>query len=62
MHSIKYLMVVDHLNIQGWLEVASARHSTGSTRINGTSLDLKPHSAATTLQVHQLVDSSLSGS
>lgn len=55
-------MVVDHLNIQGWLEVASARHSTGSTRINGTSLDLKPHSAATTLQVHQLVDSSLSGS
>lgn len=33
--------------------MASARHSMGVSRINGTLLDLKPHSAATTLQVSE---------
>lgn len=49
-----YLTLFDSLSStlrQGWLELASARHSMGSSRINGSLLDLKPHSAATTLQV-----------
>ncbi|KAE8057417.1 hypothetical protein FH972_014112 [Carpinus fangiana] len=33
------------------MELASARHSMGASRINGTLLDLKFHSAATSLQV-----------
>lgn len=39
--------------IQGWLELASARHSMGASRINSTLFDLKSHRASTTLQVHQ---------
>ncbi|KAK4600269.1 hypothetical protein RGQ29_010085 [Quercus rubra] len=51
-----YLTLFDSLSStlrQGWLELASARHSMGVSRINGTLLDLKPHSAATTLQVSE---------
>lgn len=33
------------------MELASARHSMGASRINGALLDLKFHSAATSLQV-----------
>ena len=36
---------------QGWFDLASARHSMGTLRINSTLLDLKDHSAASTLQV-----------
>lgn len=36
---------------QGWFDLASARHSMGTLRINSTLLDLKDHPAATTLQV-----------
>lgn len=39
--------------LQGWLELASARHSMGASRVNGALLDLKLHSAATSLQVIQ---------
>lgn len=39
--------------LQGWLDLASARHSMGPLRVNSALLDLKPHSAATTLQVTQ---------
>uniref|UniRef100_A0A0D3BLX3 tRNA synthetases class I catalytic domain-containing protein n=1 Tax=Brassica oleracea var. oleracea TaxID=109376 RepID=A0A0D3BLX3_BRAOL len=35
----------------GWFDLASARHSMGTLRINSTLLDLKDHSAASTLQV-----------
>jgi hypothetical protein len=33
------------------MELASARHSMGASRINGAFLDMKFHSAATTVQV-----------
>ncbi|CAN6934769.1 unnamed protein product [Brassica oleracea] len=36
---------------QGWFDLASARHSMGTLCINSTLLDLKDHSAASTLQV-----------
>ncbi|XP_013626719.1 PREDICTED: cysteine--tRNA ligase 2, cytoplasmic-like [Brassica oleracea var. oleracea] len=36
---------------KGWFDLASARHSMGTLRINSTLLDLKDHSAASTLQV-----------
>ncbi|PON49008.1 Coiled-coil domain-containing protein [Parasponia andersonii] len=43
---------------QGWLELASARHSMGASRVNGALLDLKIHSAATSLRVSEdFVDS-----
>lgn len=37
--------------LQGWFDLASARHSMGTLRINSTLLDLKYHPAASTLQV-----------
>lgn len=37
--------------LQGYLELASARLSMGASRINSSLLDLKPHSAATTLEI-----------
>ncbi|XP_073135447.1 uncharacterized protein [Henckelia pumila] len=55
-----YLMLMDSLSStlrQGWLELASARHSMGASRINSTLFDLKSHHASTTLQVHQCDDS-----
>ncbi|CAI0434828.1 unnamed protein product [Linum tenue] len=36
---------------QGWLDLASARHSMGTSRINYTLLDLKEHPASTSLRV-----------
>ncbi|GMY28078.1 coiled-coil domain-containing protein 115 [Fagus crenata] len=51
-----YLTLFDSLSStlrQGWLELASARHSMGVSRINGALFDLKFHSAATSLQVSQ---------
>ncbi|CAN8304608.1 unnamed protein product [Cochlearia groenlandica] len=50
----KYLTLMDSLNSklrEGWLDLASARHSMGTLRINSTLLDLKYHPAASTLQV-----------
>ncbi|KAF8112390.1 hypothetical protein N665_0064s0023 [Sinapis alba] len=49
-----YLTLMDSLNSklrEGWFDLASARHSMGTLRINSTLLDLKDHSAASTLQV-----------
>ncbi|KAG2692963.1 hypothetical protein I3760_08G077500 [Carya illinoinensis] len=49
-----YVTLLDSLSStlrQGWLELASARQSMGASRINGALLDLKFHSAATSLQV-----------
>ncbi|KAF5462252.1 hypothetical protein F2P56_018274 [Juglans regia] len=49
-----YVTLLDSLSStlrQGWLELASARQSMGASRINGALLDLKSHSAATSLQV-----------
>ncbi|KAL9248842.1 hypothetical protein AKJ16_DCAP00989 [Drosera capensis] len=49
-----YLALIDSLSStlrQGWLELASARHSMGASRINTALLDLKSHDAATTLQL-----------
>ncbi|KAM7259387.1 hypothetical protein ACFE04_015128 [Oxalis oulophora] len=48
-----YLLLFDSLSStlrQGWLELASARHSMGTSRINSVLLDMNVHSAATTLQ------------
>ncbi|CAJ2642724.1 unnamed protein product [Trifolium pratense] len=36
---------------QGWLELASAKHSMGTSRVNTSVLDLKSHSASTTLKI-----------
>ncbi|XP_027355970.1 coiled-coil domain-containing protein 115 isoform X2 [Abrus precatorius] len=36
---------------QGWLDLASARHSMGGSRINSSLLDLKFHSASTTVEI-----------
>ncbi|EOA36209.1 hypothetical protein CARUB_v10010125mg [Capsella rubella] len=49
-----YLTLMDSLNSklrEGWFDLASARHSMGTLRINSTLLDLKYHPAASTLQV-----------
>ncbi|XP_062164509.1 uncharacterized protein LOC133871148 isoform X2 [Alnus glutinosa] len=49
-----YVTLLDSLSStirQGWMELASARHSMGASRINGAFLDMKFHSAATTVQV-----------
>ncbi|KAA8537394.1 hypothetical protein F0562_026919 [Nyssa sinensis] len=51
-----YLNLLDSLSStlrQGWLELASARHSMGASRINSTLFDLKHHAASTSLQVTQ---------
>lgn len=56
-----YLSLFDSLSSslrQGWLELATARHSMGTSRINSVLLDLKTHSAATTLQVDEAHDES----
>ncbi|XP_034674381.1 coiled-coil domain-containing protein 115 isoform X1 [Vitis riparia] len=49
-----YLTLIDSLSStlrQGWLELASARHSMGASRISSSLFDLKLHSAATSLRV-----------
>ncbi|KAM0949390.1 hypothetical protein DsansV1_C05g0051941 [Dioscorea sansibarensis] len=43
---------------QGWLELTSARHSMGSSRVSSALLDLKVQSAATTCEVTDSVDGS----
>lgn len=50
-----YLLLIDSLSStlrQGWLELASARHSMGVSRINSALFDLKHHNASTTLEVN----------
>ncbi|CAN6908914.1 unnamed protein product [Brassica oleracea] len=50
----EYLTLMDSLSSklrEGWFDLASARHSMGTLRINSTLLDLKFHPAASTLQV-----------
>ncbi|KAM0842403.1 hypothetical protein ACQ4PT_058393 [Festuca glaucescens] len=49
-----YLLVMDSLSSalrQGWLDLASARHSMGASRVSSTLFDHKEQSAATKLQV-----------
>ncbi|XP_027925346.1 uncharacterized protein LOC114182634 isoform X6 [Vigna unguiculata] len=49
-----YLSLFDTLSSklrQGWFDLSSARHSMGAARINSSLLDLKFHSAATTLKI-----------
>ncbi|XP_031270029.1 uncharacterized protein LOC116128445 [Pistacia vera] len=51
-----YLTLIDYLSStlrQGWLELASARHDMGASRVNTALLDLKVHSASTSVQVSQ---------
>ncbi|WCJ44726.1 hypothetical protein M5689_025380 [Euphorbia peplus] len=51
-----YLILLDSLSStlrQGWFDLASARHSMGASRLNSALLDLKFHSASTSLQVSQ---------
>ncbi|XP_020674937.2 coiled-coil domain-containing protein 115 isoform X3 [Dendrobium catenatum] len=58
-----YLMLLDSLSSslrQGWLELASARHSMGPSRLSSTLLDLKVQSAATTVMLNELVEESQS--
>ncbi|KAJ9165846.1 hypothetical protein P3X46_020670 [Hevea brasiliensis] len=56
-----YLTLFESLSCtlrQGWLELVSARHSMGASRVNSSLLDLKVHSASTSLQVTpDIVDS-----
>ncbi|KAL0366497.1 UNVERIFIED_CONTAM: hypothetical protein Sradi_3539800 [Sesamum radiatum] len=50
-----YLILMDSLSSalrQGWLELASARHSMGASRVNSALFDLKSHHASTTVQVN----------
>ncbi|XP_011074083.1 coiled-coil domain-containing protein 115 isoform X2 [Sesamum indicum] len=50
-----YLILMDSLSSalrQGWLELASARHSMGASRVNCALFDLKSHHASTTVQVN----------
>ncbi|KAK2988219.1 hypothetical protein RJ640_020701 [Escallonia rubra] len=50
-----YLVLMDSLSStlrQGWMELASARHSMGASRINSALFDLKHHNAATSLEVN----------
>ncbi|CAN1322678.1 hypothetical protein LINPERPRIM_LOCUS32483 [Linum perenne] len=49
-----YLTLYDSLSStlrQGWFDLASARHSMGTSRISYAMLDLKEHSASTSLQI-----------
>ncbi|CAK9325113.1 unnamed protein product [Citrullus colocynthis] len=51
-----YLNLMDALSAtlrQGWFDLASARHSMGTSRISTALLDLKIHSAATSLRVDE---------
>ncbi|POO01790.1 Coiled-coil domain-containing protein [Trema orientale] len=60
----EYLTQMDSLSTilrQGWLELASARHSMGASRVNGALLDLKIHSAATSLRVSEDIVHSVVG-
>ncbi|CAI9270336.1 unnamed protein product [Lactuca saligna] len=50
-----YLILIESLTStlrQGWLELASARHSMGGSRVNTALLTLKQHSAATKVEVN----------
>ncbi|EPS63368.1 hypothetical protein M569_11419, partial [Genlisea aurea] len=50
----RYLTLAANLSSalrQGWLELASARHSMGTSRVNPILFDHKPHRASTTLQL-----------
>ncbi|GMH20506.1 hypothetical protein Nepgr_022347 [Nepenthes gracilis] len=52
-----YLTLMDSLSStlrEGWMELASARHSMGASRISTALLDLKFHHAATCLLVTQV--------
>ncbi|XP_054794370.1 uncharacterized protein LOC129317137 isoform X2 [Prosopis cineraria] len=54
-----YLALFDALSStlrQGWLDLASARHSMGGLRISSSLLDMKLHSAATTVKITQYDD------
>lgn len=60
-----YLLLMDSLSSalrQGWLDLASARHSMGTSRVSSTLLDHKEQSAATKLQVVDSADLQSSGS
>jgi hypothetical protein len=46
---------------QGWLDLASARHSMGASRVSSTLFDHKEQSAATKLQVDYSADLQSSG-
>ncbi|XP_051118139.1 uncharacterized protein LOC127242599 isoform X2 [Andrographis paniculata] len=51
-----YLTLMDSLSSalrQGWLDLASARHSMGASRVNSAMFDHKSHRASTTLQVSE---------
>ncbi|KAJ8774258.1 hypothetical protein K2173_009689 [Erythroxylum novogranatense] len=51
-----YLTLLDSLSStlrQGWLDLASARHSMGTSRVNSVLLDLTSHSASTSFCVSQ---------
>ncbi|KAL8126957.1 hypothetical protein AgCh_014028 [Apium graveolens] len=51
-----YLLLMDSLSSslrQGWLELASARQSMGSSRVSSALFDLKYHRAATLMEVDQ---------
>ncbi|KAL5216010.1 hypothetical protein ABZP36_007411 [Zizania latifolia] len=54
-----YLLLMDSLSSalrQGWLDLASARHSMGTSRVSSTLFDHKEQSAATKLQVIDSAD------
>ncbi|XP_026459185.1 coiled-coil domain-containing protein 115-like [Papaver somniferum] len=56
-----YLTLCDSLSStlrQGWFELASARHSMGTSRVSSTLFDHKLHSAATMLRVARVQDES----
>lgn len=49
-----YLILIESLTStlrQGWLELSSARHSMGGSRVNTALLSLKHHSAPTTVEL-----------
>lgn len=58
-----YLLLMDSLSStlrQGWLELASARQSMGSSRVSSALFDLKYHRAATLMEVdHDDADSNV---
>uniref|UniRef100_N1QZM9 Vacuolar ATPase assembly protein VMA22 n=1 Tax=Aegilops tauschii TaxID=37682 RepID=N1QZM9_AEGTA len=54
-----YLLLMDSLSAalrQGWLDLASARHSMGASRVSSVLFDHKEQSAATRLQVDYSAD------
>ncbi|ONK57317.1 uncharacterized protein A4U43_C10F18830 [Asparagus officinalis] len=56
-----YVTLMDSLTSslrKGWLDLASARHSMGSSRVSSSLLDLKEQSAATTVQVSESIKES----